>query len=122
MKASNRICWVVGSSLAFMSCGSDPESPAAKHEWSVLEAVEARNTLGESAELEWSELSGYHFVGLRSNAHHIWIMLDPAVAPYYKQIPRGNYQLTARELQKIKDKGFANSTVIECLSSHVASE
>jgi hypothetical protein len=103
-------------------CGG-PESPAGKHEWSVIETIEAKNRAKKTfSEMEWVTENGYHLVCFESMGHRIWIMLDPREVPYYKQMPKGNYKLTSQQLDRIKESGFASSTVLECLTSHVSGD
>jgi hypothetical protein len=101
-------------------CCSDPESPAAKHEWSVLESVDIRNRAKPIGEMEIVQEEGYHFLCVGANGSWLSIMLDPKRPPYYKQMPKGDYKLTAAQLQVIKDSRFATPTVLECLLSHVS--
>jgi hypothetical protein len=102
-------------------CGG-PESPAGKHESSVIETIEARNRDRPISETEWVTEEEYHLVCLDSGGRRIWIMLNPREAPYYKQMPKGNYKLTSQQLDRIKASGVATSTVLECLASHVSDD
>jgi hypothetical protein len=106
---------------AMTSCGG-PESPAGKHESSVIETIEAKNRDKAISEMELVTEDGYHLVCLKADSHRIWIMLDPREAPYYKQMPKGSYKLTSQQLNRIKASGFANSTVLECLASHISDD
>lgn len=120
------VCWrlaVYFSSFATIcsmtGCGG-PESPAGKHESSVIETIEAKNRDRAISKMEWVTEDGYHLVCLESVGHRIWIMLDPREVPYYKQMPKGNYKLTSQQLDRIRASGFASLTVLECLASHVS--
>lgn len=114
------IC-LLGSSVFFLACcRDDPESSAAKHEWSVLESVAAKQTSPKDGGIQTQEEDGYHFIGLESEGHLVWVMLNPQISPFYKQTPRGNYKLSPQQFRQIKDTGTASATVVECLSSHVS--
>jgi hypothetical protein len=108
--------------ICLMTCCGGPESPAGKHESSVIETIEARNRDKAISEMEWVTEDGYHLICLESMGRRIWIMLDAREVPYYKQMPRGNYKLTSQQLDRIKASGFATSTVLECLGSHASDD
>ena len=105
--------------IALTGCGG-PESPAAKHEWSVIETIEAQNKSTTIAEMTWITTDEYHLVGFESAGHRTWIMLNPREVPYYKQMPKGEYKLSSHQLDQIKASGLATPTVVECLTSHVS--
>ena len=46
-------------------------------------------------------------------------MMDPSEAPFYKQMPRGTYTLSAAQLEEIRKAASPISTVYEALASHV---
>jgi len=100
------------------SCGG-PESPAAKHEASVLETVQAETDSKPIQDLEFKERSGYHFVCIPSKGRRIWVMLDAREEPFYKQMPTGPFELTQQQLERILESKSVTSTVVECLRSHV---
>lgn len=110
------------ATICLMTCCGGPESPAGKHESSVIETIEAKNRNRAISEMEWVKEDGYDLICLESRGHRIWIMLNPREAPYYKQMPKGNYKLTSRQLDRIKASGLASSTVLECLASHVSDD
>ena len=45
-------------------------------------------------------------------------MLDPRSPPFYKQLPSGNYWLTAEQIEIIRKNANPISTVLEALGSH----
>ena|SRR3984893_2543320 len=114
------ICLFVASFFSLVCCRDDPESPAAKHEWSVLESVGARYTSPKDGAIQTLEEDGYHFAGVESEGRLVWVMLNPKISPFYKQTPKGNYKLSSQQFRQIKDTGAASATVVECLSSHVS--
>lgn len=109
---------LVGSAIVCSSCGG-PESPATKHEASVLETVEAQTESTPIHELEFHQRSGYHFACIPSKGRRIWVMLDPREEPLYKQIPTGPFELTQQQFERILETKTVTPTVVECLRSHV---
>lgn len=69
--------------------------------------------------MELVEENGYHLACFKSKGRRIWVMLDPKEPPYYKQLPKTSYKLTAEQFERIKGGGFTNITVLECLMSHL---
>jgi hypothetical protein len=102
--------------------GGGPESPAAKHENSVLEAVCAQHENSPIQEIEFVESEGYRLVCLPSNARRIWIILNPKTEPYYKQMPKGQYSVTKADIDLIAKSGYASYTVLACIESHYSKE
>jgi hypothetical protein len=107
--------------LLYWSCNGDGrESFGDKHEWSILQTLEARGRDTHVSTLEFSEYERYHIVSLpAATGERIWIMLNPHSPPYYKQMPPADYTLTQEQLWQILQRDRAISTVEECLRSHV---
>jgi hypothetical protein len=100
-------------------CGShDPESPASKHEISVLDAVCAQHEKTPVHGIEFVESDGYRLVCFPLNGQRIWVMLNPKTEPYYKQIPQGNYSITKADFEAVTKSGDGAPTVLACLESH----
>jgi hypothetical protein len=105
-----------------VSCTADGrESPGDKHEWSILETLEARHKDSAISDLEFSERDGYHILCVPGvgSGKRVWIMLDPRNPPFYKQLPHGDYSLSREQYERITVARNATSTVEESLSSHV---
>ena len=107
--------------LLYWSCNGDGrEAFGDKHEWSILQTLEARGRSTPVSTLEFSEYERYHIVSLKATTgERVWIMLNPHSPPYYKQMPPADYILTEEQLRKILQSRRAISTVEECLRSHV---
>jgi hypothetical protein len=78
------------------TCATDGrESFGDKHEWSILQSLEAMNRDKPISDLEFSERAGYHILyAPAANQKRVWIMLDPKSPPFYKQLPHGKYSLS----------------------------
>ncbi|SRR6266487_1956563 len=107
--------------LLYAHCDGDGrESFGDKHEWSILETLEARHRDSRISALEFSRDEDYRIVSLPAvTAERIWIMLNPQSPPYYKQMPHTDYTLSEDQYQEIVRTQRPISTVDECLSSHV---
>jgi len=101
------------------TCENDPESPQAKREWSVIQALEAQNSAKPITRLELVKREEFHLACFPWKNRRIWVLLDSRASPYYKQMPLENFEITDQDFQQIKGTGWANATVIECLASHV---
>ncbi len=93
-----------------------------KHEWSILQTLEATNRLKPIASVEVTEHRGYKIASLMAEDEttRIWIMLDPASPPFYKKIPSNyNFSLSENDLEKIRIKGSPITTTYQALKSHL---
>jgi hypothetical protein len=103
-----------------MCTGDGRESFGDKYECSILESLEARYRDAPISSIELSQHEAYRIISLRSTTgERLWIMLNPKSAPYYKQIPQGEYAISEDEYWQIVLDWHPISTVDECLSSHV---
>ena len=115
---------LAGAACALASCTGRPgdgrEAGSDKAEWSILQSLEEHHRDYPWHALEFIEVYGYHFVCLPRDGDQkrIWIMLDPRSPPFYKQLPSGNYWLTAEQIEIIRKKANPISTVLEALGSH----
>jgi hypothetical protein len=104
------------------SCSGDGhESFTDKHEWSIMQEIDARHPNHSIADLEFiDDQEDYHIVGI-PDAHGkaTWVMLNPRSAPYYKQSGGENYSLSEKQLQRVVNSRHVISTVENCLGSHV---
>ena len=105
-----------------VSCtGNGRESLGDKHEWSILQTLEATHRDSPISDLEFSEREDYHILCVpgAGNDKRVWIMLDPRSPPFYKQLPHDNYSLSREQYERITATRHTTSTVEESLSSHV---
>ena len=114
--ASSALAW-----LLYSRCDGDGrESFGDKHEWSILQMLEARGRGTPISGLEFSQHDEYRILALPAvTGERIWIMLNPQSPPYYKQMPHTDYNLTDEQYWQIVRTQKPISTVDECLSSHV---
>jgi hypothetical protein len=112
---------ILAAWLLYSSCSGDGrESPGDKHEWSILQMLEARGRGTPISTLEFSQQEEYRILALPAvTGERIRIMLNPKNPPYYKQMPHTDYTLTEEQYQQIVRSQRPISTVEECLSSHV---
>ena len=111
-----------GAWYLWLGCSVDGrESPGDKHEWSILQSLEARHKEHAASRLEFLQEEEYHILSLQpsTGAARIWIMLNPQSPPFYKQMPSDNYSLSEDEYDRIVATRYATSTVEEVLRSHV---
>jgi hypothetical protein len=100
--------------------GDGRESFGDKHEWSIMQAIEARHTGAAISAPEFTEEDGYRIMCVPGvTGERVWIMLNPHSAPYYKQIPHSDFALSKDQLFEIVRSQHPISTVEECLSTHV---
>ena len=114
---------VIGTAVyIWVSCAVDGrESPGDKHEWSILQTLEARHRDSPISDLEFSNYDGYHILCVpgADSGKRVWIMLDPRNPPFYKQLPHDGYSISRQQYERITITRHATSTVEESLSSHV---
>src|SRR5260370_18324931 len=107
--------------LLFVAWGDGPESPGAKSENSVIQAMGTRHTT-PIQQLTFTTDMGYHFVLIPSRAGRVCVMLDPKHTPHYKQDPWAqNFCITQTDLDAIEHSRSATDTVMAVLASHVCS-
>jgi hypothetical protein len=101
--------------------GDGEESPTAKHEWSLLQSVEYHYRASKIEKIEVRKEVDRWLICVPAvpGRSRIWVMMDPQSAPYYKQLPVGNYSLTEVELREIRKATNPTTTVYECLRSHL---
>ena len=111
------VAWFYGRSS---STGDGRESFTDKHEWSIMQMIEARNRHRLLTDFEFIDEGAYHIVGIPDAAGKpVWVMLNPQSAPYDKQFG-ADYSLTEAQLDRIRRTRTTISTVEECLKSHTA--
>jgi len=103
---------------------NDPESLGSKHEWSVLEAtvgnVRKRSSSTQS-EVDFVSIDRCKVAVISSPSGVVVVLLNPENAPFYKQMPAAkNFDISNESYRKIEQSGFANATVLNCLSSHIS--
>ena len=104
-----------------LGCSGDGrESFGDKHEWSILQSLEATHRETAVSGIEFTQDEDYRIISLPSvTGERLWIMLNPESPPYYKQMGRGNYDLSEEQYWQIVRTWHPISTVDECLESHV---
>ena len=118
--------WLV-LAASLTSCGrpgDGQESGSDKREWSILQAFEANNRSTPVLGVEMTEHEDYKIASLMAEdgITRLWIMLDPASPPFYKQMPSNhNFSLTKDELEKIRVEGTPITTTYQALKSHLKS-
>jgi hypothetical protein len=96
------------------------ESPGDKREWSVLQGLEYKTREDRADDMQFRTVEEFEVVGIpRSGAPPIWVMLNPSHPPFYKQMPEGNYTLSANDIQAIVSGHRVTSTVEEVFRSHL---
>lgn len=109
--------------LLIVACGDDPESPGAKSENSVIQAMEARHAHDSIQQLTFKNEMDHHFVFIPWRSGHVCVMLDPKYTPYYKQYPgTQNFCITQADYDQIWRSHPITDTVRVALSSHICSE
>ena len=104
--------------LAMSGCYG-PESLGNKSDWAALQGVEyaqRAQVLGAPVVLQ---VGDYRVAGIpQSNARgNVWVLLNPSAdEPVYKQLPAGNYTLTAQQLAAF---GSVDPGVLAQLRLHV---
>ena len=100
--------------------GDGYESGSDKREWSVLQGLESSRRHEKIDKIEFSHHAEYWIVCVPRHDDHtrIWIMMDPASPPFYKQMPKGNYWLTKEQIEEIRLKTNPITTVLQALESH----
>jgi hypothetical protein len=90
-----------------------------KHEWSILQSLEAKQQDTPISGLEFSQFEEYYIVSLPAagESKRIWIMLNPQNPPFYKPLPQANYSLSREQYDRIIATRHATSTVEEVLAS-----
>lgn len=106
--------------LTLTGCRNDPESPGAKTENSVVQAIAVRHKQDEITKTQFISDMGHSFVCIPSDGRRIWIMLDAKYTPYYKQSPWDkNFSISRSDFERIEKHGSVTDTVIQCLASHI---
>jgi len=116
-------CSAVAAFLA-MSCGNPGdgrESLGDKREWSILQHVELETREQRTDQVSFRVVDEYELMAVPrdGDARLIWIMLRPAHAPLYKQMPEGNFWLDYEQVRALASEGRTTSTVETALGGHV---
>jgi hypothetical protein len=105
--------------LGLTGCKETPGSLGSKNEWSILESTASKHKKTPLEGLVFLDVEGYHLVGIPFKGRNIWIMLNPASVPYYKQMPHAKFSLSNSDFERVRGTHYATFTVLECLSSHM---
>ena len=113
------------AAVFFGSCGrpgDGQEGGSDKHEWSILQSLESTHRSAPISGVEVTAQGDYKVASLMADdgKTRLWIMLDPASPPFYKQMPSNhNFSITEAELEKIRLEGSPISTTYQALESHL---
>jgi hypothetical protein len=101
--------------------GDGRESAGDEREWSILQTAELETRSQRDSIGTFRNVDGYELMAVSrdGDARTIWIMLQPAHAPFYKQMPEGNYWISDEQVQELASQGRVTSTVESALRSHV---
>jgi hypothetical protein len=114
--------------LMLLSCGGNPgdgrESPGDKREWSILQRMEPQSAESRATGFEVRKIDQYYVLGVPrdGDSRTIWVMLNPSHPPLYKQMPDGNFWLSADQLEELAHHEIVTSTVEQALRSHLRAE
>jgi hypothetical protein len=102
-----------------VACSDDPESPQAKHEWSILQTVEYSTRAMPISAPEFRTEAEYELMCVRGQSGtRIWIMLKPGAAPYYKQMPAAQFSVSKSLVNKLVLERRVSDTVAHVLRVH----
>jgi len=108
-------------SVAIAGCfADDPESPQAKHEWSILQHVEFQ-TRGTSLSVpEFRKVQEYELMAVPgASGERVWVMLKPTATPYYKQMPpTTQFTISSEIVNKLILEQRVTHTVAFVLRTH----
>jgi len=117
--------FIVAIAFLLVACDGNPgdgrESPGDKREWSILQKLERETRELNLSAVQFRAIDEYVAVAVprESDGRPVWILLNPAHAPLYKQIPEGNFWLDRDQLRSITADHPVTSTVAEALRSHL---
>ena len=102
--------------------GDGRESGTDKHEWSILQNLEYQNREVTGLEFSFIEKNDYAIVQIPHNSKKgaCYIMLNPKSAPFYKQMPTKQYNLSKEQYNSIQAHPKTITTVARAVESHVA--
>lgn len=115
----------VVSSLALFGCtGPDSkETPGEKAEWVILQTVESENRSTQITTPIFLTIQDHEVMGVRGfQNQNIWVLLKVESPPYYKQIPKGNYELSKEVIDQLVKEHHLSYTVKHALESHMSSK
>lgn len=104
--------------LLFIGCSDELDS---KLEYDVLSRMDFSNYHNVEKVTPFTK-DGYNFAAIPCESETVFVLLNPKYKPYYKQVGQCNYELTWSDIQTILRQfpyPDTNSTVIECLNSHL---
>lgn len=104
------------------SCSSPElvETFGEKSEWSILQAIESQTRNELLSEPVVRVFFEREVLGVKgASGQNIWILLRTESPPFYKQMPKGQYDLPAAVVEKLQHERRLSYTVGEVLNSHV---
>ena len=114
---------LVAAALLTMNCGNPGdgrESFGDKREWSILQHVELETREQRTDRVLFRMIDGYELMAVprEGDSRLVWVMLKPAHAPLYKQMPEGNFWLDYEQVRALASAGRLTSTVEAALGGH----
>lgn len=95
------------------------DSQTEKAEWALLQSVEASHRGTPIVAPTVLNAWDHEVLGVRGfDGQNIWVLLKPQAPPYYKQIPRGNYELPEEFVEQLIKDRRPSYTVEHVLVSH----
>jgi hypothetical protein len=102
------------------ACADDPESFAAKREWSVLQGIEFDQRSRLLSKPTLRTIDEFEVLGLPGRyGQNVWILLRPASTPYYKQMPANvDYAISRSLIDSLSKDHRLSPTVEAVFQSH----
>lgn len=125
MELTRTVIVAVSAVCLLLSCdgnrGDGRESPGDKREWSILQDLELETREQRTAAVQFRAVDEYVAMAVPrdGDGRLVWLLLNPAHAPLYKQIPAANFWLEPDQFESITRDHPVTSTVTEALRSHL---
>jgi hypothetical protein len=117
------ICAATGFLVNACSSPDLVETFGEKAEWSVLQSIEFQEREHILPEPSIRTVGSSEVLGVRGQAgRNVWLLLKVHSPPYYKQIPEGNYEVSASLLSQLEKERRVSYTVSHVLRSHVRAQ
>jgi hypothetical protein len=93
-----------------------------KTEYALLQSIEYENRTAKISNAVIKEYNNHWVAGFRADnkKENVWVLLDSAYSPFYKQIPQSPFSLTTAELNQIKSIKSVSDTVIAVLETRLS--
>ncbi len=93
-----------------------------KAEYALLQSIEFENRSISISNVVIKEYNKHWVAGFRADnkKDNVWVLLDAAYSPFYKQIPQSRFSLTKEELNQIKSIKSVSDTVIAVFETRLS--